>query len=109
MPLGTRKGDWKKQRDVKGITFFHNPNDSILPDPIQQFDILTGIEKETKVKPKDVFENYHSLVARKGEKKKKKPSKKKPEQLKHRHGKMVPLQDRGKKRGIDKDKDKQKK
>ena len=96
MPQGKRVGDSKKARDVKQLTFHHNPNDSYIPDPIQQFDILTGIEKEKKVRPKDVFENYK-------DKKKENPSKV-DEKTKHRSQKMVPMQDRGKKRGLDKKK-----
>ena len=43
---GKRIGDAKKKKQVKSITFFHNPNDSQgMPDPVQQFDILSGIEK----------------------------------------------------------------
>ena len=95
--LGKRIGDSKKARDVKQLTFHHNPNDSYVPDPVQQFDILTGVEKEKKVRPKDVFENYK-------EKKKVKPSKVDDEKTKHRSQKMAPLQERGKKRGLEKKK-----
>ena len=98
MPQGRRIGDSKKAKDVIQITFHHNPNDSYVPDPVQQFDILTGVEKENKVKPKDVFENYKEV--------KKQPTKKKKvdDKTKHRSVKMVNAQDRGKKRGLDKKK-----
>ncbi len=99
---GKRIGDSKKKKEVKSITFFHNPNDSMgVPDPIQQFDILEGIEKDKKVKPKDVFEDYNES---KNKKRKPIPDDKK----KHRKQKMDPLQVRGKKRGLEKNKGKQK-
>jgi hypothetical protein len=95
--IGKRIGDHKKAKDVKSLTFFHNPNDGIaLADPVQQFDILAGIEKEKKIRPKDVFENYVD--------KKKKVKKGNPEKVKHRGQKMEPAQVRGKKRGLDKKK-----
>ena len=50
--VGKRLGDSKKKKEVKQITFFNDPNDSVIPDPIQQFDILTGVEKEKKLRPK---------------------------------------------------------
>jgi len=93
---GKRIGDSKKKKEVKAITFFHNPNDGMaVPDPVQQFDILSGIEKDKKVRPKEVFEDYHN-----------KPYKRKvdKENVKHRNQKMVPAQERGKKRGLDKKK-----
>lgn len=94
---GKRVGDSKKKKEVKSITFFHNPNDTAgLPDPIQQFDILDGIEKDKKVKPKDVFEDY------KDPGKKTKP--KNDEKKKHRNMKMNEMQQRGKRRGLDKKK-----
>tara|TARA_R110000796_G_scaffold34690_2_gene89401 strand:- start:161 stop:469 length:309 start_codon:yes stop_codon:yes gene_type:complete len=90
---GKRIGDSKKAKQVKSITFFHNPNDSSgVPDPIQQFDIMLGVEKEKKVKPKDVFEDYHD--DKKKKKKKKLDSKSNP--------KMDPLKEVGKKRGLEK-------
>jgi hypothetical protein len=93
--IGKRKGDFKKKKDVKPLQFFTNPNDGMRdPDPGQQFDILTGIEKEKKVKPKDVFENYNEVKKKKGKNNK--------ENQKHRSQKMEPNQVRGKKRGIDK-------
>tara|TARA_R100001086_G_scaffold231228_1_gene151855 strand:- start:33 stop:335 length:303 start_codon:yes stop_codon:yes gene_type:complete len=90
---GARKGDYKKKKEVKAISFFHNPNDAIVPDPVQQFDILSGVEREKKVRPADVFENYH-----------KKPDtrKKDPAKNTNKNTKMVPAQVRGKKRGLDK-------
>ncbi len=94
---GKRVGDSKKKKEVKGITFFHNPNDTQgVPDPIQQFDILDGIEKEEKVKEKDVFEGVNHK-----EKKGKKLEKGKD---KRRDPKMTEMQERGKKRGLDKKK-----
>lgn len=96
---GKRVGDSKKKKEVKSITFFHNPNDGIaLSDPVQQFDILEGVEKEKKVKPKDVFENYQ-------EKPKKSKTKKKPLD-KSKDPNMNPNQERGKKRGLEKNKGK---
>jgi hypothetical protein len=92
--IGKRNGDFKKKKDVKQLTYFHNPNDGIMhADPVQQFDILSGVEKEKKVRPKDVFENYHNNTN------KRKVNK---ENQKHRSVKMVENQVRGKKRGIDK-------
>ena len=49
------------------------------------------------MRPKDVFENYK-------EKKKVKPNKVDDEKTKHRSQKMAPLQERGKKRGLEKKK-----
>jgi len=90
---GARKGDYKKKKEVKAISFFHNPNDGAIPDPVQQFDILSGVEREKKVRPAEVFENYH-----------KKPDtrKKDPAKNTNKNTKMVPAQVRGKKRGLDK-------
>ena len=91
---GKRIGDSKKGKDVKSITFFHNPNEtSGMPDPIQQFDIMSGVEKEKKVKPKDVFEDYDEKKD-KPKRKKKLDSKKDPN--------MDALKDVGKKRGLEK-------
>jgi hypothetical protein len=97
---GARTGDSKKKKEVKTISFFHNPNDSIVPDPVQQFDILTGVEKDKKVKPKDVFEDYHNNPDKRKTKK---------EDKKHRNAPMNPAQVRGKKRGLDKKQEKGKK
>ena len=93
---GKRIGDAKKKKEVKSITFFHNPNDSAgMPDPVQQFDILSGIEKEEKVKEKDVFEKIG----------KPKPVKKiEKKHDKRREIKMKENQVRGQKRGLDKKK-----
>jgi hypothetical protein len=90
---GKRVGDYKKKKEVKAINFFHNPNDGAIPDPVQQFDILSGVEREKRVQPAKVFENYH-----------KKPDtrKKQPEKNPNKNTKMVPAQVRGKKRGLDK-------
>ena len=99
--VGKRLGDSKKKKEVKQITFFNDPNDSVIPDPIQQFDILTGVEKEKKLRPKDVFEDYNEKSN-----KKKKKKKGDDEKQKHRSQKMEPLQERGKKRGVDKKKPK---
>jgi hypothetical protein len=94
--IGKRKGDSKKAKDVSQMLFFHNPNDGLHDaDPVQQFDILSGVEKDKKVRPKEVFENYR-------EKPKKKKAKPEPEKVKHRGQKMEPAQVRGKKRGLDK-------
>lgn len=99
---GKRVGDSKKKKEVKSITFFHNPNDTQgLPDPIQQFDILEGIEKDNKVRPKDVFEEYNDPG--------KKPKPKKDEKKKHRNQKMTEMQQKGKRRGLDKKQGKGKK
>lgn len=98
---GKRVGDSKKKKEVKPLSFFHNPNDAHSdPDPIQQFDILAGVEKEKKIRPKDVFEDYHN-----------KPDSRKvaKEKKKHRNVKMEPAQVRGKKRGLEKNKGKQQK
>ena len=58
--IGKRVGDYKKKKDVKLMDTFHNPNDALKnPDPVLQFDILSGVEKDKKVRPKEVFENYH--------------------------------------------------
>jgi len=90
---GKRVGDYKKKKEVKPLSFFHDPNDAHSdPDPIQQFDILTGVEKDKKVRPKEVFENYHNQPD--GRKKSKAKNKK-------RESKMEPAQVRGKKRGLD--------
>ncbi len=90
---GKRVGDAKKKKEVKSISFFHNPNDtSGVPDPVQQFDILEGIEKEEKIREKDVFEGSTDGSKKKLNKK----------QDKRRKDKMDPLQERGKKRGLDK-------
>ena len=98
---GKRIGDSKKKKEVKAITFFHNPNDAHSDcDPVQQFDILAGVEKEKKVRPKEVFENYHNNPDNRKVAKEKK---------KHRNEKMEPAQVRGKKRGLDKNKGKQQK
>ena len=93
---GKRIGDAKKKKQVKSITFFHNPNDSQgMPDPVQQFDILSGIEKEEKVKEKDIFDGVKST----------KPVKKKEKTHdKRREIKMKENQVRGQKRGLDKKK-----
>jgi hypothetical protein len=97
---GKRVGDSKKKKEVKSITFFHNPNDTAgLPDPIQQFDILDGIEKDKKVKPKDIFENYNDPG-----KQAKQTKPKRDEKKKHRNVKMNEMQQRGKRRGLDKKK-----
>lgn len=101
---GKRIGDSKKKKEVKSITFFHNPNDGIaLADPVQQFDILEGVEKEKKVRPKDVFENYTDNNKRSN----KKPKKKKPLD-KSKDPNMNPNQERGKKRGLEKKQEKKK-
>lgn len=92
---GKRVGDSKKKKEVKSITFFHNPNDGIaLADPVQQFDILEGVEKEKKVRPKDVFEDYKDKPKTKNKKKKPLDKSKDPN--------MNPNQERGKKRGLEK-------
>ncbi len=99
---GKRIGDSKKKKEVKAITFFHDPNQGLLDaDPVQQFDILAGVEREKKVRPKEVFENYHNDLT-----KKRKVNK---EKQKHRNVKMEPAQVRGKKRGLEKNKGKQQK
>jgi hypothetical protein len=96
---GKRIGDFKKKKEVKPLSFFHDPNDAHSdPDPVQQFDILTGVEKDKKIRPKDVFENYHNQPD--GRKKNKAKNKK-------RESKMEPAQVRGKKRGLEKNKGKQ--
>ena len=98
---GKRIGDSKKKKEVKAISFFHDPNDAHLePDPVQQFDILTGVEKDKKVKPKDVFENYHNEADTRKKSKAKNTK---------RESKMEPAQVRGKKRGLEKNKGKQEK
>ena len=94
---GKRVGDSKKKKEVKSISFFHNPNDTHgVPDPVQQFDILDGIEKEEKIKEKDVFENVGKT----------KSSGKKLNKTKdtRRNPKMNEMQEHGKKRGLDKKK-----
>ena len=97
---GKRVGDSKKKKEVKSITFFHNPNDTQgLPDPVQQFDILDGIEKDKKVKPKDIFEDYKDP-----KQKQTKPKPQRDEKKKHRNVKMNEMQQRGKRRGLDKKK-----
>jgi hypothetical protein len=99
---GKRIGDSKKKKEVKSITFFHNPNDTQgLPDPVQQFDILDGVEKEKKVRPKDVFEDYNDPKS-KAKQKKTKPQR--DEKKKHRNVKMTEMQQKGKIRGLDKKK-----
>jgi hypothetical protein len=98
---GKRIGDSKKKKEVKPLSFFHDPNDaSSHPDPVQQFDILAGVEKDKKVRPKEVFENYHNQDNKR---------KKNKEKQKHRNQKMEPAQVRGKKRGLEKNKGKQEK
>tara|TARA_R110000824_G_scaffold370187_1_gene559753 strand:+ start:845 stop:1171 length:327 start_codon:yes stop_codon:yes gene_type:complete len=93
---GKRTGDFKKKKEVRAITFFHNPNDAMaMPDPVQQFDILDGVEKDKKIRPKDVFENYHNAPDRRKIKK---------ENKKHRNQQMKENQQRGQKRGLEKKK-----
>ena len=92
---GKRVGDAKKKKQVKSISFFHNPNDGIgLADPVQQFDILDHIEKEEKIREKDVFEG--STDGSKKKLNKKKDTRRDP--------KMTEMQERGKRRGLDKKK-----
>lgn len=92
---GKRVGDAKKKKNVKSISFFHNPNETTgVPDPVQQFDILDHIEKEEKVREKDVFEGSTDGS-------KKKINRKKDTR---RNPKMTELSVRGQKRGLDKKK-----
>tara|TARA_R110002096_G_scaffold359273_1_gene552325 strand:- start:139 stop:480 length:342 start_codon:yes stop_codon:yes gene_type:complete len=94
---GKRVGDAKKKKQVSSISFFHNPNEAMgVPDPVQQFDILDGIEKEEKLKEKDIFEGITHP--------KKTGAKLDKKQDKRRRDKMEPNQVRGAKRGLEKKK-----
>jgi hypothetical protein len=88
---GKRKTD-KPAKNIKpSYELFHDPNHTHQFDEnVQQFDILTGVEKEKKLNPKKIFENYPK------EAKKKKGKKKEDTKDPNRNIPQNPLTQRGK-------------
>ena len=88
---GKRKTD-KPAKNIKpSYELFHDPNhEHSFGENVQQFDILAGVEKEKKLNPKKIFENYPK------EAKKNKTLKKENTKDTNRNMPQKPLTQRGK-------------
>ncbi len=91
MPNARRKNDPKAKMIAPAFNLFHDPNHQHnFGGNEQQFDILQGVEKEKKLNPNKIFENYTDKKVKTN--KKKEVNTKNP----HRNQQMKPAQQRGK-------------